>query len=52
MGLQPTTLSRKVPIDGVGKVYPVYKIRLDQLHYNNQNDRIATYIQPVQSRTR
>lgn len=42
--VQPTTLSRKVPIDGVGKVYPVYKIRLDQLHYNNQNDRIATYI--------
>lgn len=42
--VQPTALSRKVPIDGVGKVYPVYKIRLDQLHYNNQNDRIATYI--------
>lgn len=42
--VQPTTLSRKVPIDGVGKVYPVYRIRLDQLHYNNQNDRIATYI--------
>lgn len=42
--VQPTNLSRKVPIDGEGKVYPVYKIRLDQLRYNNQNDRIATYI--------
>lgn len=42
--VQPTPLSRKVPIDGGGKVYPVYRIRLDQLHYNHQNDRIATYI--------
>lgn len=41
--VQPTSLSRKVPIDGIGKPYPVFKIRLDQLHYNNQNDRIATY---------
>lgn len=42
--VKPTGLSRKVPIDGEGKICNVYRIRLDQLHYNNQNDRIATYV--------
>ena len=42
--VQETELSKKLTIDGTTKAYPVYKIRLDQLYYNNQNDRIATWI--------
>lgn len=39
-----TTLTRKLTLDGLTKAYPVYKVRLDQLFYNEQNDRIATWI--------
>lgn len=39
-----TTLARKLTIDGLTKSYPVYKVRLDYLFYNDQNDRIATWI--------
>lgn len=39
-----TSLSRKLTIGGVTKAYPVYRIRLDQLYYNDQNDRIGTWI--------
>ena len=39
-----TTLTRKVTLDGVTNPYPVYRIRLDWLFYNDQNDRIATWI--------
>ena len=39
-----TTLSRKLTLGGVTKAYPVYKVRLDHLFYNDQNDRIATWI--------
>lgn len=39
-----TTLTRKLTIDGLTKAYPVYKVRLDWLFYNDQNDRIATWI--------
>ena len=42
--VQETDLSKKLTIDGSTKAYPVYKIRLDQLQYNDQNDRIATWI--------
>lgn len=42
--VQHTQLSRKLTINGITKPYPVYKIRLDQLRYNPQNDRIATWI--------
>ena len=42
--VQETELSKKLTIDGTTKAYPVYRIRLDQLYYNNQNDRIATWI--------
>ena len=34
-----TTLSRKLTLGGVTKAYPVYRVRLDQLYYNDQNDR-------------
>lgn len=42
--VQKTTLTRKVTYGGKTVVYPVYKIRLDLLYYNDQNDRIATWI--------
>lgn len=35
---------RKITIDGITQAYNVYKIRLDLLFYNDQNDRIATWI--------
>ena len=42
--VEKTTLTRKLTLDGLTKAYPVYKVRLDQLYYNDQNDRIATWI--------
>ena len=39
-----TSLSRKLTLGGITKAYPVYRVRLDQLFYNDQNDRIATWI--------
>ena len=42
--VEPTNLSRKLTIDGITKAYPVYKVKLDQLFFNDQNDRIATWI--------
>ena len=39
-----TAQTRKLTIDGLTKAYPVYKVRLDWLFYNDQNDRIATWI--------
>ena len=40
----PTKHFKKLTIDGHTEDYPVYKIRLDMLYYNDQNDRIATWI--------
>lgn len=40
----PTNLSRKMTIGGETRAYPIYRVRLDQLFYNDQNDRIATWI--------
>lgn len=45
-----TTLTRKVTLDGVTIPYPVYRIRLDWLFYNDQNDRIATWISQYEAR--
>ena len=42
--VQKTTLSRKVTYNGKTNIYPVYRVRLDLLYYNDQNDRIATWI--------
>lgn len=42
--IQRTELSRKVSYGGKTVAYPVYKVRLDALYYNDQNDRIATWI--------
>jgi len=40
----PTDYTRKLTIDGHTDAYQVFKIRLDQLYYNDKNDRIATWI--------
>lgn len=42
--VQKTTLTRKLTVDGLTKAYPVYKVRLDWLFYNEQNDRIASWL--------
>ena len=39
-----TEQKRKLTIDGLTEVYPVYKVKLDVLFYNDKNDRIATWI--------
>ena len=39
-----TTLTKKLTVDGLTRAYPVYKVKLDWLFYNEQNDRIATWI--------
>ena len=42
--VQETALTRKITFGGKTAVYPVYRVRLDCLYYNEQNDRIATWI--------
>lgn len=42
--VQKTPLTRKLTVDGSTETYPVYRIKLEQLYYNDQNDRIATWI--------
>lgn len=47
--ITPTGTSKKLTIDGATKPYPVYRVRLDLLYYNDQNDRIATWISQYNS---
>lgn len=42
--VKKTSLTRKVTYSGKTVVYPVYQVRLDVLFYNDQNDRISTWI--------
>lgn len=42
--VQETGQAVKHTIDGVTGTYRVYRIRIDQLYYNNHNDRIATWL--------
>ena len=42
--VQKTTLTRKITYNGKTTVYPVYRVKLGFLYYNDQNDRIATWI--------
>lgn len=39
-----TELSKKINLKGETKIYPVYRIAIEELYYNNQNDRIASQI--------
>lgn len=42
--VQSTGISKKITIDGKTMSYPVYRISLSEVFYNDQNDRIATWI--------
>lgn len=42
--MHKTEETKHLTIDGISKIYPVYRIKLDFLYYNDQNDRIATWI--------
>lgn len=42
--VEKTDLSRKLTLGGRTRAYPVYRVRLDQIFYNDRNDRIATWI--------
>lgn len=47
--VEKTTLTRRITYNGSTDVYPVYRVRLDYLYYNDQNDRIATWITKYES---
>ena len=42
--VEKTGLTRKLTIQGQTRAYPVYRVRLDKLFYNDRNDRILTWI--------
>ena len=42
--VEKTAMTRKISFGGKTVLYPVYRVRLDALYYNDQNDRIATWI--------
>lgn len=42
--VKPTVYKKQLIIDNHTDPYAVYEIRLDQLYYNDQNDRIATWV--------
>ena len=44
-----TKITKKVTFAGKTELYPVYRVRLDALYYNDQNDRIATWISGYKS---
>ena len=39
-----TNQTKKISVDGITETLPVYKVKLDFLFFNDQNDRIATWI--------
>lgn len=39
----------KLTIDGISQNYKVYQIRLDELYFNPQNDRIRTWMSSYES---
>lgn len=43
--VEATNMTRKLTIGGKTKAYPVYRVHLDILYYNDQNDRITTWIE-------
>ncbi len=44
-----TDRATKLSIDGISETYPIYQVKLDALYYNDQNDRIATWISQYKS---
>lgn len=47
--VQPTKLTRKITLNGETKAYPVYRVKLGCLFYNDRNDRIATWLSQYRS---
>ena len=47
--VQTTALTKKLTLNGETKVFPVYRVDLRCLFYNDQNDRIATWISQYKS---
>lgn len=47
--VQKTDLTRKITYNGKTVIYPVYRVNLALLYYNDQNDRIATWISAYES---
>ena len=47
--VKKTAMTRKVSYGGKTVIYPVYQVRLDLLFFNDQNDRIATWITQYES---
>ena len=47
--VKKTAMTRKVSYGGKTVIYPVYHVRLDLLFFNDQNDRIATWITQYES---
>ena len=42
--VKKTDRATKMVVDGLTETYPIYQVRLDKLYFNDQNDRIATWI--------
>lgn len=42
--ISKTKMTKKLTFAGKTELYPIYRVRLDALYYNDQNDRIATWI--------
>ncbi|WP_288312901.1 hypothetical protein, partial [uncultured Selenomonas sp.] len=47
--VERTEMTRKLTIAVKTKLYTVYRVRLDALFYNDQNDRIATWLEEYRS---
>lgn len=47
--VEKTTMTKKVTYGGKTEAYPVYRVRLDRLYYNDQNDRISTWLSQYES---
>ena len=39
-----TTLTKKLTLGGKEQAFPVFKVKLEYLYYNDQNDRVGTWI--------
>ena len=44
-----TDRATKMTVDGLTGTYPIYQIKLDLLFFNDQNDRVATWISQYES---
>lgn len=44
-----TDRATKMAVDGLTDTYPIYLVRLDNLYFNDHNDRIATWISQYKS---